>query len=703
MAHSGPVLALDVVDLVRHFPDALFAVERTSLRIVHASTAATDQLGFGRRDVESLTLRELVDLELPLDVEPGRPFSGGCRWIANPSQPIEVHVRIAAASPDNLARRRASWPRPDPDRRGAARGQPVFGSRRREHPRHDLRQARERSLVLPFQPRGGRAHRLEPRAAPRKDRPRFLPQSGSGLLSSEGSGDLRAGGAHGDPRGADLDPVQRGALASHQEGARLRGRPASLPARHLGGHHRAEARRGASPRARARARGGGLEGDDAIVTWTPEDGKIVSCNPAAAQLYGIDSLRATDLFIDSIVPTALRAELRSNTEQLLAGHKIPLAQTYRLREGLEIEVEESLSLIPGASDRPARIASIARDIGEIARLRRAAEILAGTPDSEPESMALAPAMREVIEASDVVAQDDYASVLLLGETGVGKSWLARRIHQKSARASKPFLAINCAGLAPQLVESELFGHERGAFTGAAAQKRGLVEAADGGTLLLDEVGELSIGVQAQLLTFLDEHRFRRVGATRVMQADVRIFAATNLNLPDRVASGQFRKDLYYRLSVVPIRIPALRERREEIPALARSILTELGKRASRRVRLTLGPGVTAALQRYDWPGNLRELRNALERALILSRGDTIALSHLPPEIRTVSPCGDVPLRLEDVERAHILRILGSCQGNRTHAAEILGISRSTLKRNLAEMSGAGVVVPAGTEAEDGEK
>ncbi|HSS37743.1 MAG TPA: sigma 54-interacting transcriptional regulator, partial [Polyangia bacterium] len=440
-----------------------------------------------------------------------------------------------------------------------------------------------------------------------------------------------------------------------------------------------------------------VKANDAIVTWTP-DGHIVSCNPAAEQLYGIDAAEP-GLTIDALVPANLRPELQASTERLLAGQKVPVTQTYRLRGTRELEVEESLSLIPGAGDRPARIASIARDIGEIARLRRAAEILAGAA-TDGDLVPLSPAMREVVDAAEIVAQDGYASVLLLGETGVGKSWLARRIHRLSAREKKPFLDINCAGLAPQLLESELFGYERGAFTGATAAKRGLVEAADGGTLLLDEVGELPMSVQAQLLTFLDEHRFRRVGGTRIIQADVRILAASNVNLAERVATGQFRKDLYYRLSVVPIQIPPLRERREEIAALARSIVAELGRRASRRVFATLGPAVTAALERYDWPGNLRELRNTLERALILSRGDTISLCHLPPELLATASQGDRSMRLQDVERAHIVRVLESCGGNRTRAAEVLGISRSTLKRNLAEMARAGVPVPTNAGADD---
>jgi transcriptional regulator with PAS, ATPase and Fis domain len=276
-------------------------------------------------------------------------------------------------------------------------------------------------------------------------------------------------------------------------------------------------------------------------------------------------------------------------------------------------------------------------------------------------------------------------VLILGETGVGKSRLARRIHAKSPRADRPFFEVNCASLGPQLVESELFGHERGAFTGATAQKRGIVEAAEGGTLFLDEVGDLPPGVQAQLLTFVDHRRFRRVGGTRTLIADVRIIAASNADLRQLAERGSFRRDLFYRLSVVPVEVPPLRERREEIPALARQVLEELTIREPGRLTY-LDRGFTEALQRYDWPGNVRELRNALERALILSRGEPLDAAHLPPEIRSSGrKTRDASDRLEDVERSHILRVLEEVKGNRTRAAERLGISRSTLKRKLAEM------------------
>jgi PAS domain S-box-containing protein len=426
------------------------------------------------------------------------------------------------------------------------------------------------------------------------------------------------------------------------------------------------------------------EAAEAIVTWRL-DGEIASWNPAAEILYGIPAEGAIGTRIEELVPEPLRDAFSSDLAKIVAGEILPMIETYRLRGSHEIEIEERLFALHDAAGVVVRIASIAHDVSEVARLLRVTELLernrgpkaAKQPRSEP--------MRQALAHAEVVAHDPSATVLLTGETGVGKSWLARIIHTKSPRAGKPFFEVNCASLARELVESELFGHERGAFTGALSQKRGIVEVADGGTIFLDEVGELPTGAQAQLLTFLDKKTFRRVGGTRPMQANVRLIAATNIDLKQAADKGNFRRDLFYRLSVVPIEVPPLRERREEIPELAREIVDELAARAARR-RSRLDRTVLEALRRHDWPGNVRELRNALERALILSRGEPITLDHLPAEIRGRGRSGGAASdRLEDVERTHIIQVLGREKGNRTRAAEALGISRSTLLRKLAEL------------------
>ncbi|MGZ4202550.1 MAG: sigma 54-interacting transcriptional regulator [Thermoleophilaceae bacterium] len=309
----------------------------------------------------------------------------------------------------------------------------------------------------------------------------------------------------------------------------------------------------------------------AIVTWTL-DGRIVSWNPAAERLYGIGAAKAIGTSIEELVPEHARREFRARLRQVLAEERVGALEVVRLRAGQETEVEESLFLIRDVASHPIRVGSFARDLGEVVRLRQATAYLAGTGASAQERFAaLSARSRDVHTAAAEAARDSSATVLLLGETGVGKSWLAKQIHARSPRGSKPFLEVNCASFDSQLAESELFGHERGAFTGAVAQKRGLAEVAEGGTLFLDEIAELPLGVQAKLLAFLDDRTFRRVGGTRTLGADVRLIAATNVELEAAVERREFRKDLYYRLRVFPIEIPPLRERRQEIPGLVERI------------------------------------------------------------------------------------------------------------------------------------
>jgi DNA-binding NtrC family response regulator len=298
------------------------------------------------------------------------------------------------------------------------------------------------------------------------------------------------------------------------------------------------------------------------------------------------------------------------------------------------------------------------------------------------------AMREIARLVRVIAPSDH-TVLLTGETGTGKSWVAQLIHALSPRVRAPFVEINCASLSVHFLESELFGHERGAFTDAKVQKRGLLEIADRGTLLLDEVGELALELQPKLLKVLKSRRFRRLGATREIELDVRIIAATNRELEAEVRAGRFREDLYYRLNVLPVRLPPLCERgRRDIERLCFDLLQD----ARRRARLgpaRLSPDALELLVRYDWPGNIRELKNVLERVVLLA-GDAEELraEHLPPEIRGRALAGRPPaaedggLTLAEVEQQHILRVLRQFDGNRSRAAQVLGISRAGLYKKL---------------------
>jgi two-component system, NtrC family, response regulator AtoC len=293
-----------------------------------------------------------------------------------------------------------------------------------------------------------------------------------------------------------------------------------------------------------------------------------------------------------------------------------------------------------------------------------------------------PAMQPVVTAIEKVARTT-ASVLLLGETGTGKEVAARTIHARSERGGGPFMAVNCAALAETLLESELFGHERGAFTGASERRRGRIELADGGSFFLDEVGELKAELQAKLLRVIQDRKFERLGGTRTIESDVRWIAATNRDLRDMMTGGRFREDLYHRLAVFPIRMPALRERRGDLIPMARHLLQSIAPRLG-RPGLSLGAEAERKLLAWHWPGNARELANVLERATILADGDKILADHVvlePSGTAAASP--STGLRpLVDMERDAIAGALQAVGGNRRRAAELLGIAERTLYDKL---------------------
>ncbi len=297
-------------------------------------------------------------------------------------------------------------------------------------------------------------------------------------------------------------------------------------------------------------------------------------------------------------------------------------------------------------------------------------------------------MKRVIEPARRIAKVD-ATVLVVGESGAGKERIARLIHDESSRAAQPFLAVNCGALSETLLESELFGHARGAFTGASNDRAGLFEAAHGGTLLLDEVGEISPAMQVKLLRVLQEREVMRVGESRTRKVDVRVLAATNRELHHEVEAGRFRKDLLYRLRVVELRVPPLRERRDDILPLARMLLTDAGKRMARPVA-GFAPRAADQLLRYDWPGNVRELENAIERAVALAERARIDVHDLPEEVRAALPIAAPAGRirsLDAVEREYILAVLAGNQGNQAKTAKQLGIGESTLYRKLKSYGG----------------
>jgi transcriptional regulator with GAF, ATPase, and Fis domain len=295
-----------------------------------------------------------------------------------------------------------------------------------------------------------------------------------------------------------------------------------------------------------------------------------------------------------------------------------------------------------------------------------------------------PRIREIFKLLEMVAPSE-ATVLLLGETGTGKELVAQAIHRNSPRVACPFVAVNCAALPEALLESELFGHERGSFTGATNRRDGRFVMAHQGTLFLDEVGELSLPIQAKILRVLQAREFEPLGSTRTVKVDVRIITATNRDLEKMVREGRFREDLFYRLNVFPVVLPPLRERQEDLPALAEFFLRKFGEK-NRREGIALAPEVLEAFRRYPWPGNIRELENVMERAVIVCQGNIITVENLPPALQQrggFSDAGeDKELELPELERQLITRTLDRVAGQRQQAAEILGISLDELNLKI---------------------
>ncbi len=325
-------------------------------------------------------------------------------------------------------------------------------------------------------------------------------------------------------------------------------------------------------------------------------------------------------------------------------------------------------------------ACAARNAQAHQNLRRENLALRGSVQAGPRIVGQSEPLKQVIELADRVAST-AATVLVLGETGTGKEMLARYIHAASPRAAKPFVAVNCAALPETLLESELFGHEKGAFTGAVNQHVGRFELADEGTLFLDEIGDISASTQVKLLRVLQERTFVRVGGTKTISTDVRVITATHRDLKKAISDGRFREDLYYRLNVFPITLPALRERREDVVELAGHFATLAAHTLGTRLR-SFASETAAALTAYDWPGNIRELANVIERAALMCDGPAILPSHLPPEItglRRPPPAADAPPSLWDHEREMIVKALEENRWNQSKAARALGISRDNLR------------------------
>lgn len=383
--------------------------------------------------------------------------------------------------------------------------------------------------------------------------------------------------------------------------------------------------------------------------------------PGKAGVVWLRELREAGFQGEVILITAF-ADLESAIDALRAGASDFILKPFR--------IDQILNSIQRSLDR----ARLAR---ENYVLRREVQKRGGLEGIVGESAAVAE-LREIVTRLAPLP----STVLIQGESGTGKEVAARALHALSGRSARPFVPVNCGAISPEIIESELFGHVRGAFTGATDNRNGLFFYAQGGTLFLDEIGELPLAMQTKLLRVLEEKKIRPVGSEREVPVDVRIVAATNRDLTPMVAAGRFRQDLYYRLDVVNITIPPLRERREDILVMARHFMEQLSAQLG-MPPVPLSREVIDALMRYHWPGNARELRNLLERSLILGRVPLENLGGAPAE------SGPTPARLtlEDVEKRHILEVLRAAEGNKSEAARRLGISRKTLERKCALWNG----------------
>ena len=366
-------------------------------------------------------------------------------------------------------------------------------------------------------------------------------------------------------------------------------------------------------------------------------------------------------------------------QSLLSGQRERVLHLHHTPQG-EAYVNIELSPVRDASGEIAYFIEKMEPLG-MSRGQVAANVLVGR----------APPFRHMLELMARVAPSD-ATVMLQGESGTGKELVAKAIHDASRRAVRPFVAVDCSGLTETLFESELFGHEKGAFTGASARRIGLVESAAGGTLFLDELGDIPLGMQVKLLRLLETGTFRRVGATEFLTADIRLISATHRNLRAMVAEGRFRQDLYYRLNTFPIMLPSLRERREDVPLLSAALL----ERVAPGRTLRLAADALACLRDYDYPGNVRELRNVLERATLLCDGGDIRPEHLPQEVLEWRPekvdagmtallAQGMPATLGELEEAALRARIDSHRGSRKGLAQALGVSERTLYRRLKQL------------------
>jgi PAS domain S-box-containing protein len=427
-----------------------------------------------------------------------------------------------------------------------------------------------------------------------------------------------------------------------------------------------------------------FEGADEMIFLKDADLRYTHVNPALCNLLGVPAAEILGRRANDFYDEKASRHLEERDLRVLTGERIEMEHARRVR-GTLMTFHDTIVPIRDSGDEIVGICGISRDITERTRLLSEGPI--------PAESSLSQAMQGTLDKARIAANTE--SILLLqGESGSGKDYLARWIHERSQRSSGPFFAVNCAAIARELAESELFGHERGAFTGAAGRKKGMFELAEGGTILLNEIGELELSLQSKLLAFLDTHSFLRVGGEREIQVDTRLIAATHRNLEDGVAQGRFLEPLYYRLSVFPIHVPPLRERSEDMPVLVETIMAKLAREMQLTQLPRLGPHHMDALTRYPWPGNIRELSNVLERSLILWKGGPFELALPASQTRdddwsyTVryTPGRTVRDVTDEIKSFMCAAAMDVCQGNKKEAAKLLNISRDAFYKYIKRMA-----------------
>jgi formate hydrogenlyase transcriptional activator len=436
---------------------------------------------------------------------------------------------------------------------------------------------------------------------------------------------------------------------------------------------------------------------DALVV-TDADGRIAEVNPQVERFFGYSRAELLGQPVEILIPERFRKTHLEHRKEYSAHPRmrpigIGLELHGRRKDGSEFPVDIMLSSVETEAGRV--VLSVIRDLSEKVRMqeelerkeheKRYLEEELHTEHSFEDIIGESTGLKEILKQVETVAATDV-TVLILGETGTGKDRIARAIHQLSSRRERTLVKLNCAAIPTGLLESELFGHEKGAFTGAISQRIGRLELAHQGTLFLDEIGDLPPELQPKLLRALQDKEFERLGGTRTIPVDVRLVAATNRNLEQMVADREFRSDLYYRLRVFPITIPALRERREDIPLLVRYFVTKHARHMDKQIE-SVPPDVMKALTKWDWPGNIRELENFIERAVILSKGPALRVPlaelDVPPETSSKDDA-----TLETTEREHILRVLRETKGviaGPHGAAARLGLKRTTLNSKLKKL------------------